>query len=99
MMNSWVSTGVGVLLGGLITWLVSWLYYRTSARELRAEAAELRRLTTLMLRGMEHAGWVRLNRDAEGRITGGFIEILLSGSTTLSATVKGTLSEDQPRGS
>ncbi len=53
-MNSWVSTGVSVLLGGLITWLVSWLYYRTSARELQAEAAELRRLTTLMLRGIEH---------------------------------------------
>ncbi len=61
---------ISVVLGGIITWLVSWCYYKRAGQELKDEAAELRRLNTLMLQGMQHAGWIKLNRGPSGEITG-----------------------------
>ena len=64
------ATFFSVVIGGAITWLVSWLYYRRAGSELRQEAAELRRLTTIILNALEAAGLAELSRDSVGRIVG-----------------------------
>jgi len=76
-----------VVLGGLITWLCSKYYYQKASKELRKEAEELRRLNNLMLRGMELAGWVTLNKDEQGNIKG-YKFILKAESGTI--TMKGS---------
>jgi len=81
-------TLIGIFAGGLITWAVSRHYYWRASQELTAEAAEIRRLNVLMLRGMEHAGWIELNRDPTGKITGFHLRIQLEG--ILSAEGVGT---------
>ncbi len=53
----------GVVLGGLIRFLVTQQYYRRAAKDLGKEAKELRRLINYMLLGMESMGWIKLNRD------------------------------------
>lgn len=65
-----MSTVLGIFIGGIITWLVAWYYYREAGQELKNEAAELRRLNALMLHGMEYAGWIKLSRDNSGQILG-----------------------------
>jgi len=69
-----VSAFVGVAIGGVITWLVSRYYYKKAGNELKQEATELRRLTNVVLRGLEDAGSVKLNRDTSGKVIGLIIE-------------------------
>jgi hypothetical protein len=61
---------IGIVVGGVITFLVARYYYKKASEELSKEANELRRLNNLMLHGMEYAGWIELQRDKEGNITG-----------------------------
>ena len=64
------ATLLSVAIGGAITWFVAWLYYRRAGSELRNEAAELRRLTAMVLSALEAAGLADLTRDHTGRIAG-----------------------------
>jgi hypothetical protein len=59
---------IGVLLGGLVTWLCSMYYYEKAAKTFKKEVADLQRLNGYMLLGMENMGWITLNRDSQGRI-------------------------------
>lgn len=43
------------------------------------EAAKLRKLNSILFTGMENAGWVKLNRDQAGEITGLIIDLSGSG--------------------
>ena len=81
---------IGIFTGAVVTWLVTWIYYRKAGNELRQEATELRRLTKLVLHGLEDAGLVKLNRDASGRIIGLIIEMsaTLTGTGLLSAAAE-----------
>ena len=56
---------MGILLGGLITWIAFRYYYLRGSKELAAEAARVRKLTTMVLRALEEKGLARLNRDAQ----------------------------------
>jgi len=61
-----VEIAAGAFLG-----VLSGAYYaRRSSQELRREAESLRRLTTLILRGLEEAGLVEFSRDEQGRLIG-----------------------------
>jgi hypothetical protein len=84
LQNVLMNTGA-VLLGGLITWYFSRLYYRKAGNELRDEAARLRHLSNIMLNAMEDAGLVKLNRDQLREIKGRVVELsaVFEGSTTL----------------
>jgi hypothetical protein len=62
-----VTTTLSVLIGGLITWAVSRYYYLRAARELQLEVDELRRLSNLMVQGLEGTGLVEWTRDSSGR--------------------------------
>ncbi len=56
--------------GALIGWIISFYFYKKSSDELRSEAAELRKLSVIMLNALEDLKMVKLNRDAEGNIIG-----------------------------
>jgi hypothetical protein len=66
---------VPVLIGAGVTWLAAWLYYKKAGDKLKQEATELRRLTNLVLHGLEDAGLVKLKRDASGKIMGLIVEL------------------------
>ncbi len=61
---------IGIVVGGLTTWWAARYYYEKASRDLAAEANELKRLNTLILRGLESAGLVEYSRDDEGNIRG-----------------------------
>jgi membrane-bound ClpP family serine protease len=71
-----------------------------SGEVLRQEAAELRRLTTLVLRSLEETGLVKLNRDASGKIKGLVVRLRakLSGRGSMSAKGEVIRRESSDRG-
>lgn len=77
---------VSMLVGAVITWWVARRYYEKASRDLSMEAAELKELNTLMLRGMEAAGMAEFSRDHEGNIQGMKIKMssnIEAGSATM----------------
>ena len=73
-MPNFLSTLAATLISIVATWFFAWLYYRRAGNELQRETEELRRLTNLILRAMENAGFVKINRDASGRPLGFIFE-------------------------
>lgn len=65
-----METALGIIVGGLITLCVSWLFYVRAAKELRIESVNLRRRIDLVLTGLGNAGIVELSRNEEGEIVG-----------------------------
>lgn len=70
MLINLLTNFVAVLIGGVITWLVSRRYYKKGGAELAAEAKKLQllneklqRLTEITLHALEDAGMVKLNRN------------------------------------
>lgn len=61
--------------GVIITLICSLLPFIRSSQQLDKEAKELRRLSTLILRGLENSDLVSLNRDDKGNIIGLIIEL------------------------
>jgi len=72
---SLIATALGVIAGGTITWLASRHYYLKAGSDLRREAAELRHLTVLILRGLEESKMVEFTKDAAGKPIGLRIEL------------------------
>ena len=65
-----MATFLGVLVGAAVTWLVSWWYYHRAGEELRKEAQELQRLTTMILQAVQQAGIAQVNWHEDGRPKG-----------------------------
>ena len=65
-MLSFVYFALGVLAGGFF----GHFFYVKAGKQLAEEATELRRLSMLVLRGLESAGLVKWSRDEHDRITG-----------------------------
>jgi len=63
-----ISLVISVLIGGAITLLVAGRYYAKAAKDLKAEASELLRLSTMTLRALENAGLCTLYRDSKEKI-------------------------------
>lgn len=68
----------------------AWHTNRKASQELRAEAARLRQLSELILRGLENAGLVKVSRDDGGNSTGLVVEF--AGHLSGKGSVTGTLS-------
>lgn len=60
----------GVLIGGLITWAVSYYYYVRAGNELRDEATKIRRLLALQLEVDEEQGLAEFVKDEHGEPKG-----------------------------
>lgn len=73
--TSAIWTAASIVLGGLITWLASRHYYLRAGADLRNEAAELRRMNTLVLRALEEGRVVEFTKDAIGNPIGLRIEL------------------------
>ena len=69
-MESFITAGLGVLCGGIITIVVAHVYYTTASRDLKKEASDLRKLTILMLRALEQGGLPKFTKDEEGLFKG-----------------------------
>jgi hypothetical protein len=63
---------ISSVIGGFITGAI---FYWRGAKDLRQEAEQLRKLSVLMLRALETAGFVELNRDQAGNPTGLVIKV------------------------
>jgi Tfp pilus assembly ATPase PilU len=88
---NFVGTLVGILVGSLVTWWVSRHHYVKASRELEEAAAGLRRLTTLITRGMEEAGLVTFTKDAAGNPIGLVINVSAHSGGTSKVTAQATL--------
>jgi hypothetical protein len=62
MIKTIVGQAIGVVIGGVITFLVSRHHYKRAAEDLTKEADELRRLSGLILRGLD-AGFRNIKLD------------------------------------
>jgi len=69
-MNTILSTAVG----GVISALISYVFFWLGGRDLAREATRLRELNVLLLRAFEEAGLARVNRDENGHPIGLVIE-------------------------
>jgi hypothetical protein len=58
------------LVGVAGTMLVARFYYSQSANDLKREAEDLRRYSTMLLHAMEKAGWIKIKQDKEGKVLG-----------------------------
>ena len=61
---------VGIAIGAIITWFVAERYYRRAGDDLKKAASELKDLNILILRALENAELVQLNKDENGKPIG-----------------------------
>jgi hypothetical protein len=67
--SPFISTMVSVLLGGLITWLTAWVYYRKAGEDLKDEAALLRKANAAIIYYLEHPdAEIKARYDVEGNL-------------------------------
>jgi hypothetical protein len=73
-LNAFWYTVASIALGGLISAVISWIFARRASKELRAEAAALRRETedvrhyiNALITYLEAAGVISVVRDENGR--------------------------------
>ena len=68
--TSLVVSVAGVLIGSLITWLVSRHYYKRAGDELREEAAFLHKSTNAIIYFLQNPdAEIEVKRDSSGRLT------------------------------
>lgn len=87
---------LGIAVGGLVTWVVAHVYYKRAGDELRTEAAELRKLGSMVLTAMEHQGLTKLSRDSTGKIVGFVFEHAGSGGGKGGGSAKVEFSSAKP---
>ena len=107
MVSDLILWALGVIIGGVITFLVSRRYYvkasndlrkhyEQASEELRKEADELKKATRLVLRSLEEGTPVTLNKNEEGEIVGIQIEgaARIEGGSNTQATPDNTGDSD-----
>ena len=66
-----LSTAIGVSLGGIITWLVAWFYYKRAGDELLAESRKLKLSSDLILYKLQYPDApTELKRNDAGDVVG-----------------------------
>ncbi len=95
-----VSTGIGTLIGGLISCIASWgfgqWYYAKSGEELQAEAAQLKRMSIIMLEAMHDAGLVKLSRGPDGTVVGRVVDRAMSDTIRATGEISFTVERRPP---
>lgn len=86
-----MDTLLPLIVGSLITWLVTHQYYTKAANDLLAESKELCNLHRITPEALEQAEFVALNRDSSGNIVGMAKNLSASLSTTASIKAKGDI--------
>ena len=98
-----VSMTISVIVGGIITYVVSRCYYIRAAQELKNETERLRNLLRIALQAMEDAHMVELRRDEAGRIIGmiqraNMVEGAEAGDKMESTSLNKTEKRNYPKG-
>jgi hypothetical protein len=75
LMLQFIGTIVGVIVGGLITWLVSRYFYKRAGDELRIEADRIRKLSNLICRALEQAELAEFKSDKDGGISSLYVNL------------------------
>ena len=69
--SPFLATLVSVLIGGGITWLAAWVYYKRAADNLTEEATLLKKATAAIIYFLEHPdAEIEVRRDAKGNPIG-----------------------------
>ncbi len=97
-MEQFIWNLVSILVGGLITWVVAWLYYHKASRELIDETRKLRRLVNNIGRALDEAGLIEVNYDASGEVSGIVVHAsaVLQGTATLSGALSSRVIPGSP---
>jgi len=83
---------VSILIGGAITWICAWFYYKRAGDELRKEAAFLQKATSAIIYLLEHReAEVKVQRDDAGRTVGFIVSAKAHARGT--STAKGVTSD------
>lgn len=92
---------IGALVGGALSFLATWLFYRKSAEDLEEEARKLHTLNVLTIRMLDEAKLLPENveptKDEDGEYTGGFTKYAsakISGGSAVSVNAEVTRADD-----
>lgn len=80
-MENFLSSALGVLVGGIITFFCSRHYYKKASVELGKEAEKLKDLIHIILCAMESLNWIELETNKQGNISGFKVLIQLGDKT------------------
>jgi len=84
------STLLSVLVGGAITWLASWIYYKKAGNDLRRETELLRKANMAAVYMLEHPdASVEVQRDSAGNPIG--LIVSATGHAGIRFSTKGTI--------
>jgi hypothetical protein len=64
-----ILTLISIAVGGLVTFLVTRWYYERAYRDLEREADELKDYTVMLIKYLDEAGVIEVERDAHGNPT------------------------------
>src|SRR5437667_10668037 len=83
-----IATLISMFVGGLITWLVAWMYYKRAGDEFRAETSQLKKANRVVAYMLEHPdAEIEVRCDKEGNPTG--LIVSATAGTAGKATVRG----------
>jgi len=86
--DSLILTLIGILLGSVITWLVSRFYYKRAGDELRHEAFLLHKVSSAISYQLENPeAKLKVIRDDQGRLTGEIV-VYSEGSASGSSSIE-----------
>ena len=71
-----IATAIGVILGGLVTWVAAWYYYKKAGDELLAESKRLKLTSDLILYKLQYPeALTQLKRNESGEVVGLMVEM------------------------
>lgn len=71
-----LATAIGVILGGAITWIAAWYYYKKAGDELLAESKKLKLTSDLILYKLQYPDTpTQLKRSESGEVIGLIVEM------------------------
>ena len=71
-----LATAIGVILGGGITWIAAWYYYKRAGDELLAESKKLKQTSDLILYKLQYPDTsTQLKRNESGEVDGLIVEM------------------------
>lgn len=85
-----ITTLVGLIVGGYITYKVSKTYYEKASIELRDQSERLVNATNIILRALEEGNIAEYTRDESGNIKGLVIHLKQSINASTSSTASAT---------
>ena len=87
-----VSTLLSVFLGGAITWLASWIYYKKAGNDLRQETELLRKANIAAVYMLEHPDAnIEVQRDEAGNPIG--LVVSSTGRSGIKFSARGNLTD------